>query len=189
VTGGTLPKQLKAAVLCFGLAMLSLSGPVGAAQPKKRLDPAPPPAPIPAQILTAKKVFIANGGGDESRYETTASYSGGPDRTYNEFYAAMKTWGRYELVATPAEADLVFEIRLIVFQPQTERVLAEDNPEVDSQFRFAIRDGKTREKLWGLTEHAQRAVLQSSCDKDFGLALAAFVAEVKRIAGPVAPTK
>jgi hypothetical protein len=82
-----------------------------------------PPAPIPAQILTAKKVFIANGGGDESRYDT-AWFSGGPDRAYNQFYAAMKTWGRYELVAAPGDADLVFEIRLTVVQLQHQRVSA-----------------------------------------------------------------
>jgi len=37
-------------------------------------------------------------------------YFGGPDRTYNEFYAAMKSWGHYELVAAPYDADLILEI-------------------------------------------------------------------------------
>src|ERR1700676_192825 len=96
LSGGIVTKHLKAAVLCFGLAMPLLSGPIRAAQQKK----SPLPAPIPAQILSAKKVFIANGGGDESRNEAT-SYSGGPARTYNEFYAAMKSWGHYDLVAAP----------------------------------------------------------------------------------------
>ena len=179
-------KHLKAAVLCFGLAMPLLSDAISAAQQKKPTSP----APIPAQVLTAKKVFIANGGGDESRYEE-ASYSGGPDRTYNEFYAAMKTWGRYELVAAPGDADLVFEIRLTVFQLQRERVLTDDSPASDSQFRFVIHDVKTHETLWGLTEHAQGAVLQGNRDKNFEQALAAVVAEVQRIAGPAAadPTK
>jgi len=91
-------KRLRAAVLIFGLAMPLLSGPIASAQQKKSA----PPAPIPAQILAAKKVFIANGGGDESHTEEV-SYSGGPGRAYNEFYAAMKTWGHYELVATPGD--------------------------------------------------------------------------------------
>jgi len=52
-------KHLKAAVLGFGLAMSLLPGPLSATQQKKPAHP----APIPAQILTAKKVFIANGGG------------------------------------------------------------------------------------------------------------------------------
>jgi hypothetical protein len=164
-------KHLKAAVLCFGLAMPLLCGLLSAAQQKKPTNP----GPIPAQILAAKKVFIANGGGDESHYEE-ASYSGRPDRAYNEFYAAMKTWGRYELVAAPGDADLVFEIRLTVFQLQRERVLSDD--------RIVIRDPKTHETLWGLTEHARGAVLLSNRDKNFEQALAALIAEVQRIAGP-----
>jgi hypothetical protein len=177
--GGIMTKHLKA-VLCLGLAMLMLHGPACATQQNK---PAPP-APIPVQILTAKKVFLANGGGDESRYD--ASYSGGPDRAYNAFYAAMKTWGRYELVAAPGDADLVFEIRLTVTQLQHPRVLDNDSVAYDAQFRLVIRDVKTRETLWGLTEHAQEAVLQSNRDKNFDQALAAIVAEVQRIAGPAA---
>jgi hypothetical protein len=180
---GGIVKHRKAAVLCLGLAMHLPFGPIRAAQQKKATQP----APIPAQILTAKNVFIANGGGDESRCEAT-SYSGGPDRTYNEFYAAMKTWGRYELVAAPGDADLVFEIRLIVFQLRTDR-LADDTTESDSQFRIVIRDPKTHETLWGLTEHAQGAVLQSNRDKNFEQAMAAVVAEVQRIAGPAAHAK
>jgi hypothetical protein len=174
-------KHLQAAVLCFALAISLLSGPIRASQEKK---PAPA-TPIPARILTAKKAFIANGGGDETRNEGT-SYTGGPARSYNEFYAAMKTWGRYELVAAPADADLIFEIRLTVFQLRSDR-LSDDSSESDSQFHLVIRDPKTHETLWGLTEHAQGAVLQSNRDKNFAQAMAAVVAEVQRIAGP-APT-
>lgn len=176
-------KHLKAAVLYLSLAMPLLSGPITATQQKQ---PAAA-APIPAQILSAKKVFIANGGGDESRDES-ASYTGGPNRAYNEFYAAMKTWGRYELIAAPGDADLIFEIRLIVFQLQREHLMTDNDVAYDSQFRFVIRDVKTHETIWGLTEHAQAAILQSNRDKNFELALAAIVAEVKRIAGSAAAT-
>ena len=172
-------KHLKAAVLCLALIMPLLNARIMAAPQHK---PAPP-APIPVQILTAKKVFVANGGGDESR-DDAERFSGGPDRTYNEFYAAMKTWGRYELVATPANADLIFEIRLTVVHLQRERILGEDDSMYDSQFRLVIRDVTTREILWGITEHAQSAVLESNRDKNCQQALAAIVAEVKRIAGP-----
>jgi hypothetical protein len=65
-------------------------------------------APLPAQILTAKKVFISYAGGESN--SRLAGYSGVTDRTYNQFYASLKTWGHYDLVPTPAEAELVFEI-------------------------------------------------------------------------------
>ena len=81
-------KRLETTVFCLGLAMALLFGTICAAQ-KKTADHGSTPAPIPTQILTAKKVFIANGGGDKSGYDA-AMYSGGPDRAYNEFYAAMK---------------------------------------------------------------------------------------------------
>lgn len=151
------------------------------AQQRRAADAAAIPAPIPAPILTAKKVFVANGGGDESGYEA-ATYGGGPDRAYNEFYAVMKAWGRYELVGSPGEADLVFEIRFTVFQPH----YRENDPPVDAQLRFVIRDAKSRETLWGLTEHARSAVLQSNRDKNFEEALGAVIVEMKKIAGPAA---
>src|SRR5258708_6601732 len=60
-------------------------------------------APIPSQITSARKVFISNTVGDDLR-------NNDPAEVYNAFHAANKGWGRYELVSTPAEADLVFEI-------------------------------------------------------------------------------
>ena len=142
-----------------------------------------PPAPVPPLILAAKKVFISNGGGDESPFDWP-QYTGGPDRLYNEFYAAMKSWGRYDLVDSPGEADLVFEISLTNLQPMRSEPLKEQNPEYDSQFHLAIRDVKTHETLWGLTEHAQTAILQGNRDKNFEQALGGILSELRRISGP-----
>ena len=64
-----------------------------------------PAAPAPVPIFSAKKVFVSNATG-EIRLPL-----GNPDLAYDEFYAAMKSWGRYEIVSSPADADLVFEIR------------------------------------------------------------------------------
>lgn len=182
-------KRLRAVVLCAGFVMSLRCDHLCAAQQSKQV----PAAPVPSLILAAKKVFIANGGGDESLFDTP-QYSGGPDRLYNEFYAAMKSWGRYELVGTPGEADLVFEIRLTILQPSRSAPLGQQNPQYDSQFHLAIRDVKTQETLWGLTEHAQTAILQSNRDKNFEQALAGILSELRRIAGPAqsaakSPTK
>ena len=176
-------KRLKAAVLSAGLAMSLNCDQLCAAQQSKQT----PPAPVPPLIFQAKKVFIANGGGDESLFDSPR-YSGGPDRLYNEFYAAMKSWGRYELVGSPAEADLVIEIRLTLLQSRRSEPLGEQNPEYDSQFHLAIRDVKTHETLWGLTEHAQTAILQGNRDKNFEQALTAILSELRKIAGPAQPT-
>ncbi len=92
-----MPRIMKRWIVCAVLAIACVGVPGLRAQDRKEVLP----APLPAQIFTAKKVFVSNGGGDTLDY-----YSGGPDRAYNELYAALKGWRRYELVATPADAEL-----------------------------------------------------------------------------------
>ena len=70
--------------------------------------PEPPAAPIPTQILTGKQVFISN---SDSPVDSILE---APNLTYNNFYAQIKTWGKYELVSAPADADLVFEIGTVI---------------------------------------------------------------------------
>ena len=98
---------MKVSRLCLAILLLQVSA-LTAQQSK-----AVPTAPIPPQILAAKKVFIANAGGDEMTGDDQR-FSGGPDRAYNEFYAAMKSWGRFEIVNSPADADLLLEIKQYV---------------------------------------------------------------------------
>jgi len=139
-----------------------------------------PPAPLPAQILAAKKVFVANAGGDEPWIDD-GLFSGGPDRTYNQFYAAMKTWGRYELVSAPADADLLFEIEFTV--PPIAGAASRGDTffgrPSDPPIPLVIRDPKTNALLWAFTEHAAWAVLQGNRDKNFDQALARIVSDVQ----------
>jgi hypothetical protein len=159
------------AVVLFTLAVLSTQI-VFASQPT-------PPAPVPAQIFAAKKVFISNAG--EDRYSSDEPlFDGGPDRTYNQFYAAMKDLARYELVGTPGEADLFFEIRFT--SPQ--QYLGSNTTVVDAQFRLIIRDPKTNAILWGVAEHADWAFLKSNRNKNFDKAMAKLVDDVKLLTQP-----
>ena len=122
-------RRFRLAVLCFTLTILQLS--VSAAQSK----PAPD-APIPAQIMVAKRVFIANGGSDQLT-EDDPIFTGGPDRAYNQFYAGIKNWGRFNLVGSPSDADLLLEIR----QEVSNRFARGQS----RQFRYAaISPGDTR---------------------------------------------
>ena len=67
--------------------------------------PDPAPGPVPTQVITGKRAFVSYGESDAD--------PGAPNLTYNEFYALMKGWGKYELTTGPADADLIFEIRYI----------------------------------------------------------------------------
>ena len=67
---------------------------------------ATPAAPIPAQIINGKNVFISNLIAENGAFVPVTEH-----RSYDAFYAAIKNGGQYHLVSTPEEADLVFQLR------------------------------------------------------------------------------
>jgi hypothetical protein len=173
-----MPKILKPPIACL-VTLLALGWmPLWGAPSQKEAAA----GPVPAPIVAAKKVFISNAGGG------CDLFSGSPDRAYNEFYAAVKDWGRYELAAAPADADLDFEIGLacpIGFRAEdlSNRVL-----DYDPQLTLVILDVKTHIVLWGFTEHVEMAILQGNRDKNFDRALSALVEDLKRLVAGPAPS-
>ena len=99
-------------------------------------------------------------------------FSGRSDRIYRQFYAAMKNWGRYELVSAPADADLVFEVGL-EFNASGMRV-----PEI-GRLRLDIRDPRSNVLLWGLTQYVRVAILKEHRDKNLDQAMGAIVDGLK----------
>jgi hypothetical protein len=143
--------------------------------------PAPPVslAPVPPALLNAKTAFISNAGADSGLFPHP--FSGDPDRAYNEFYAGIQSWGRYQLVADPSEADVVFELRLMApYGPSTPN---KQNGASDPlpMFRLVIFDRKTHYVLWALTESITLAFLQKTHDNNFDLALTALTLDLKRL--------
>jgi hypothetical protein len=132
-----------------------------------------PPAPVPPQITTAKTVFVANGGAD-SNMSNLWKDLGGRDIAYNQFYAGMKTWGRYQLVPSPEQADLVLEIRFrYALGPSME-------------LQLTIMDAKTHFTLWRVAEYVQNAARQATLRKNFATTIAALVNDMKSLTPPPA---
>ena len=140
-----------------------------------------PAAPVPTQIPRAKTAFIFNAG-EETYFQLPkdARYTGGPNRTYNQFYAAMKSWGRYELVSAPAEADIVFEIGF------TDR---NQGPMLVSQMKLVVLDPKTHVGLWTFTKYVEPAGMAKNREKNYNLAMDALVDELKTLSQAPAPAK
>ena len=129
-----------------------------------------PAAPIPSQILTAKKVFISNAGGE---YDA-GIWSGGRERSYNEFYAAMKSWGRYELVSSPGDADLVFQVGLRYFT-------------TFPRFKLTVLDPKTQIALWTFVEIVPIDGSQKNRNKNFDNGIDQLVSDLKALTAQPAP--
>jgi hypothetical protein len=156
-----------------GIVLLQLTL-ISVAQKK----PSVPDAPIPAQILAAKKIFIVNAGGSEM-VDNYPTFTGGPDRVYNEFYAAMKDWGHYQIVSSPAEADLLFEIRQSV---SVVVLVGGGGSSYIPEFRLKIADPKTNTLLWGFDVQTTFEGRQKVNDQNIGRAIDRLVADVRRIA-------
>jgi hypothetical protein len=128
-------------------------------------------APMPTPLLNGKKAFISYELGDVTAFPS--SYSGGPERAYNEFFAGMKAWGRFDLVMDPKDADLVFGIRFV------------DSPGLTApQIRVGITDAQTHVDLWGFVEQVDPALLKKHRDAAFSAAVKLLVSDVQGLLTP-----
>src|SRR5881275_2796146 len=91
-------------ITCVGIALAGLAAPLLAQHDTTAV------APIPRQIVIARRLFVSNDGADtygsETYYQLT-KYEGGPDRLYNTYYTSLKNEGRFALADSPADADVV----------------------------------------------------------------------------------
>lgn len=165
--------KVRLAAVSFGIAMMLPASAFLLAQTAGK----GPVAPLPSQIFTAKKVFIANGGGGFDK----EIWSGDPSRTYNEFYGAIKSWGHYEIVGTPADSDLVLQIS-IASSPRI------SGGEVAPWFqaRVTLLDPKTNVLLWASDEFIPEKpgiglILKRNRDKEFSEAIGRIVTDLKAL--------
>ena len=130
-----------------------------------------PPGPVPSAILSAKKIFISNFGA------SSALYSGGQDRAYNQLYAALQISGFFEMVSDPSDADLVLELQI-----------SDSGPNF-ATFKLLIYDRKTHFLLWTLLEPISVCNRQKTCDSNFDEALLVLLLNFEKLAGkaPGAP--
>ena len=169
-------KRSSFSIFSIALAVMASSSLISAQQPEM------PAAPVPPQIAAARKMFISNSGG--ASFENVISeivFSGGADRPYNECYAAMKGWGRYELVSSPADADIVLEVSWDLSDTGLRLPVL-------GQLRLVLIDPKTHVTLWNLTDYVRGAVLLGNRDKNFDQAMTTIVNRMKILANqPAAP--
>lgn len=140
-------------VICFLLSALAVLG-----EKRKHVDV----APLPGIIDKAHKVFLTNGGGSNLAYDA--------------FYSDIKQWGKYEIVGSPEEADLIIELAYRVEQGGT-RVWSSTNTYngatqvhsaqiVDPQLVLTIYDAKSKQSLWSELDHRRLARMEKNREKE-----------------------
>ncbi|MGD0989205.1 MAG: hypothetical protein ABR874_15435 [Candidatus Sulfotelmatobacter sp.] len=151
--------QRSIVISILALSFLFIPNPASAQQT------AATPAPRPKELFTAKKIFISNASG-----ENNPLYFDTPDQPYNQFYNAMRTWGKYELVTSPGDADLIYEIHFI-----------ESRPNTLPQLELTILDPESRITLWTLRETIATAARQVTGRKNFEKAMSTLVSDVQKL--------
>jgi hypothetical protein len=121
-----------------------------------------PVAPLPAVVVNAKKVFLSNGGGSNLAYDA--------------FYSEMKRWGKYEIVGSPEEADLIVELAYRVERGGTRVWSSTDTYNkatkihsaeiVDPQVVVTIYDAKSQTSLWSESDHRRLARREKNREKE-----------------------
>jgi len=130
----------------------------------------------PAQIRSAKKIFLANAGAQTGfPYDSTVAYQ--------QFSDNLQAWGRYTLVGTPAEADLVFELRSAA--PVGGIVV---NRGYGGSYRLptlelTITDPRTNTHLWVLSEPVYTTLARKDKTDWFTVAVTNLTTKVKQLSG------
>jgi len=140
-------------------------------------------APVPTQIAAAHTIFLTNSGAD-------ANFPVDETQAYNDVYAAFQSWGHYQFVTSPAQADLIFQLHDIA--PITDvtggrgGVYSLSSP----AFQLNIIDPKTNVALWTVTSPVNVAGNKSSRAHWFALSVTNLVSRVKVLANvPLTPTE
>lgn len=170
---GMLRATLVAAVAIFAIVMV----PPGIARPAPQdaHKPATTAAPVPIAIPTAKRIFLGNAGVDGVSI-STFQRAGDRNQPYDLFYAALKNWGRYELVATPSDADLVFELSFAAPLSAADKISS-----YAPHLRLEIFDAKSRFLLWAIVAPVEAAYRKATWDKNFSAGITSLVAELKNV--------
>jgi hypothetical protein len=168
---------LTAVAMAFGMSL----APTARAQETKAAPLAA--APIPSRLATATSVFISNRGVD-GLGNTVLKRSADPALPYNQFYAAMKTWGRYQLADSPAQADLIMELRFTLPLTDCGKVTA-----YAAQIQLTILDGKTHFALWTIDEPVEIALRIATWERNINEGVTNAVGDLQRlVAQPVTAT-
>ena len=141
---------------------------VAASAKKKEI----PPAPLPAAVTSAKSAFLLNGGGSNLAFDA--------------FYQEMKSWGKYQIVGSPEQADLVITLlysveatgdTVPVRNSYTGQVMFYDSVK-DPQMKLSIVDAKSKDELWSTIAH-RKLVMRWNVDKEIAKTAVMMVDELR----------
>jgi hypothetical protein len=152
----------------------------------------PPSQAVISRVTAAKKIFLSNLGTDG---EWLFFISGGPNETYNELYASLKQWGHFQLVDSPSQADLIFEIRSSTIVRDVVRnggdpdVAADLSTSYNPIFTLSIIDPSTHASIYSIQMLAGRGSNKAKGAIAFTQSIGVLTDKIKALVAAPAPTQ
>jgi hypothetical protein len=185
-------KRLACVLMAIGLAGVAQAqtpapaptviGPPGPGRVTKSAErPTGLSSPVPAAITSAHKLFLSNGGADAGLFPHP--FSGTQDRAYGSFYTALSGMKNFELVSSPADADLVLELALHAPLGSIGGNKQQGTEDPLPSFKLIIYDRATHYVLWTITQTIDQAYVQKTHDKNFDDALGLLAGQFALLAG------
>jgi hypothetical protein len=142
-----------------------------------------PNAPVPAQIATARTVFLTNAGAD-------ANFPLDETQAYNSVLASLQSWGHYRFVNMPAQADLVFQLHDIAPITQLTGNRGGVYSVTSPAFQLTVIDPRTNLALWTVTSPVYAAGNKTARERWLALSVANLTSRIKVLAGtPLTPAE
>ncbi|AEU38135.1 hypothetical protein [Granulicella mallensis] len=143
--------------------------------PIEQSSPATPPpgSAVPVQqIVSAHTVFLSNAGSDPN-------FPIDPTTSYNDVSSALQSWGRFQLVNSPEQADLIFQLRGVA--PIT--AVAETSDNVYSitspAFQLTLVDPRTNINLWTITSPVNLAGEGRALERWTSISITNLISRIK----------
>lgn len=140
-------------------------------------------APVPAQIAQAHTVFLSNLGSDNN-------FPIDSTQVYNAVYQDLQAWGKYQLVSSPQQADLVFQLHdLSTYTTYTGNhgeTYTINNP----SFQLTIVDAASNVTLWSINSPVYLAGSKQTLARWEAIAETNLVSRIKVLANqPLSATE
>jgi hypothetical protein len=139
-------------------------------------------APVPAQIASSHRIFLSNLGAD-------ANFPVDSTQVYNDIYKALQNWNHYQLVPSPDQADLIFQLREVSTMNtygSDDNIYSVNSP----TFQLTIVDPKTNVTLWTINSPVALAGSNKTLARWLSISETNLVSRIKVVAGEtLAPTE
>lgn len=137
----------------------------------------PPEAHARQRLVSAHTLYLAKSTQD-------ANFPASPDDAYNLVLASLKNWGRYQIVDSVGQADLVLQLRDAVHSSVVDD--STDNGSTvyySPAFQLTIADPSTLSPIWTVSSSIPASIRHKSQQQIVALSAQNLISQLKLLAG------